>query len=136
MNHFFRQKISDNLTISNFRKWINYYQIQQFFHKNFVLKNVFLMVSDIKEFIFYYLSIFAWGLIFVQENYLNETKFFWFKQNIFGPNKYLFGSNKFLPSIKPFISLTKYHWISCFVLKKNEFESNKYLFRLKIFCFN
>ena len=27
----------------------------------------------------------------------NETKFFWFKQNIFGPNKYLFESNKFLP---------------------------------------
>ena len=28
---------------------------------------------------------------------LNETKFVWFKQNIFGPNKYLFESNKFLP---------------------------------------
>ena len=27
----------------------------------------------------------------------NETKFVWFKQNIFGPNKYLFESNKFLP---------------------------------------
>ena len=27
----------------------------------------------------------------------NETKFAWFKQNIFGPNKYLFESNKFLP---------------------------------------
>ena len=28
---------------------------------------------------------------------LNETKFVWFKQNIFGSNKYLFESNKFLP---------------------------------------
>ena len=28
---------------------------------------------------------------------LNETKFVWFKQNILGPNKYLFESNKFLP---------------------------------------
>ena len=28
---------------------------------------------------------------------LNETKFVWFKQNIFGPNKYLFESNKFPP---------------------------------------
>ena len=27
----------------------------------------------------------------------NETKFVWFKQNIFRPNKYLFESNKFLP---------------------------------------
>ena len=28
---------------------------------------------------------------------LNETKFVLFRQNIFGPNKYLFESNKFLP---------------------------------------
>ena len=28
---------------------------------------------------------------------LNETKFVWFKQNIFGPNNYLFESNKVLP---------------------------------------
>ena len=79
------------------------------------------------------LSIFAWGLIFVDENYLNETNFFWFKQNIVGPNKYLVESKKFLPSIKPFISLTIYHWINFFVLKKNWFESNKYLFHLKYF---
>ena len=41
-----------NLIISNFRKRINYYQIQQFVHKNFVLENVFLMFSAIKELIF------------------------------------------------------------------------------------
>ena len=51
-NHFFKKKIPYNLTISNFRKWINYYQIQQFVYENFVLKNVSLMVSTIKEFIF------------------------------------------------------------------------------------
>ena len=28
---------------------------------------------------------------------LNETKFVWLEGNIFGPNKYLFESNKFLP---------------------------------------
>ena len=39
-----------NCTISNFRKWINYYQIQQFVYKNFVMKNVFLLISAIKEF--------------------------------------------------------------------------------------
>ena len=42
---------------------------------------------------------------------LNETKFVWFKQNIFGPNKYLFESNKviqanyFFDSIKFFFSV-------------------------------
>ena len=51
-NHFFKKKIPYNLTICNFRKWINYYQIQQFVYKNFVLENIFLMVSAIKEFIF------------------------------------------------------------------------------------
>ena len=30
---------------------MNYYQIQQFVYKNFVLENVLLMVSAIKEFI-------------------------------------------------------------------------------------
>ena len=30
----------------------------------------------------------------------NETKFAWFKWNIFGLNKYLFVSSKFLPQIK------------------------------------
>ena len=30
---------------------MNYYQIQQFFYKNFVLGNIFLMVSAIKKFI-------------------------------------------------------------------------------------
>ena len=33
-------------------KWINYYQIQQFVYKNFILENYFLMISTIKEFIF------------------------------------------------------------------------------------
>ena len=40
------------------------------------------------------LNDFLW---FKEMIYLNETKFVWFKQNIFGPNKYLFQSNKFLP---------------------------------------
>ena len=31
---------------------MNYYQMQQFVYKNFVMENVFLMVSGIKEFIF------------------------------------------------------------------------------------
>ena len=39
------------LTVSNFLKWINCYQIQQFVYKNFVLENWFLLVSAIKEFI-------------------------------------------------------------------------------------
>ena len=155
MNHFFREKISHNLTISNFRKWINYYQIQQFVYKSFVLENVFLLVSAIKEFIFKNqkrwscgksflfqnspsiiillflkakLSIFAWGLLVDDENYLIETKYFWFKQNIFGPNKYLLESNKFLPSIKQFISLTIYHieLISLFWRKINLIQTNIY----------
>ena len=40
INHgssFFREKILYNLTVSNFLNWINYYQIQQFVHKNFIL---------------------------------------------------------------------------------------------------
>ena len=37
---------------SNFRKGINYFQIQQFVYKNFVLENVCLVVSAIEEFIF------------------------------------------------------------------------------------
>ena len=52
MDHFFNKKIPYNLTIFNFRKWINYYQIQQYFYKNFILENVFLMASAIEEFIF------------------------------------------------------------------------------------
>ena len=39
------------LAVSNFFKLISYYQIQQFVYKNFVLENLFLMVSAIKEFI-------------------------------------------------------------------------------------
>ena len=50
---------------------------------------------------------------------LNETKFVWFKQNIFGSNKYCFEANKFLPWIKQIISLTIYQCINFFVLKKN-----------------
>ena len=49
---FQRKKIPYNLTISNFRKWTNCYQIQQFVYKNFVLENVLLIVSANKEFIF------------------------------------------------------------------------------------
>ena len=67
---------------------------------------------------------------------LNETKFVWFKQNIFGPNKYLFESKKFLPCIKKIISLTIYQCINFFALKKHWFDSNKYLFGSKIFCLN
>ena len=67
---------------------------------------------------------------------LNETKFVWFKQNIFGPNKYLFESNKFLPWIKQIISFTIYQCINFFVLKKNKFDSNKYLFGSRILCLN
>ena len=40
------------------------------------------------------LNDFLW---FKEMTCLNETKFVWFKQNTFGPNKYLFESNKFLP---------------------------------------
>ena len=50
---------------------------------------------------------------------LNEIKFVWFKQNIFGGNKYLFEWNKFLPKVKQIISLTIYQCINFFVLKKN-----------------
>ena len=39
------------MTVSYFWNWINYYQIQQIVHKNFVVENWFLMVSAIKEFI-------------------------------------------------------------------------------------
>ena len=48
----FQKKIPYNVTIFNFRKWINYYQIPQFIYKNFVLENVFLTVLAIKEFSF------------------------------------------------------------------------------------
>ena len=49
MDHFFRKKILYNLTVSDLIKWINYYQIQQFVYKNFVLENRFLMGSAIKS---------------------------------------------------------------------------------------
>ena len=49
---FFRKKILYNLTVSYFWNWINYYQIQQFVYKYFVLKNCFFIISAIKEFIF------------------------------------------------------------------------------------
>ena len=35
-----------------FKQKINYYQIQQFVYKNFVVKNYFFIISTIKEFIF------------------------------------------------------------------------------------
>ena len=52
MNYFFKKKTLYNLTVSDFRKGINYYQIQQFVYKNFVLENFFKMFSAIKKFIF------------------------------------------------------------------------------------
>ena len=52
MNNFFKEKILYNLAVSNFWKLINYYQIQQFVYKNFVLENWFLMVSAVIEFTF------------------------------------------------------------------------------------
>ena len=52
MVHFFKKKILYNLTASYFWNWINYYQIQQFVYKNFVLKNCFFIITAIKEFIF------------------------------------------------------------------------------------
>ena len=53
INHesFFQEKDSLQLTVSNFLKGLNYYQIQQFFYKNIVLENCFLMISAIKEII-------------------------------------------------------------------------------------
>ena len=48
---FFRKKFLYNFTVSNFLKCINYYQIQKFVYKNFVLENLFLMVLAIKEFV-------------------------------------------------------------------------------------
>ena len=47
-NHFFKKKIPYNLKISNFWKWINYYQIQQFVYKNFVLESE-KMIHDLLE---------------------------------------------------------------------------------------
>ena len=47
----FQEKNSLQLNHFQFSK-MNYYQIQQFVYKNFVLENVFLMVSAIKKFIF------------------------------------------------------------------------------------
>ena len=52
INHFFKKKILYSLTVSNFLKWINYYQIQKIVFKNFVLEISFWMLSVIKEFIF------------------------------------------------------------------------------------
>ena len=50
--HFFRKKILYNMTVSYFWNWINYYQIQQFVYKHFVLKICFFIIPAIKEFIF------------------------------------------------------------------------------------
>ena len=52
MDHLFWKKIFYNLIVSNFLKWMNYYEIQQLVYKNFILHNWFLMISVIKEFIF------------------------------------------------------------------------------------
>ena len=49
---FFKKKFLYNMNVSYFLNWINYYQIQQFVNKNFVLKNCFSIISAIKEFIF------------------------------------------------------------------------------------
>ena len=58
----------------------------------------------------------------------NETKFFWFKQNIFGSNKYWFESNKFLPWFKKIISLTYINaLISLFWRQINLIQTNIYL---------
>ena len=64
-------------------------------------------------------------------------KFVRFKQSIFKPNKNVFKSNKILPQIKQIVSLTIYQCINFFVLKKNLFDLNKYLFGLlnKLFSF-
>ena len=53
INHesFYQEKDSLQLNCFQFLKWINYYQIQQFVYKSFVLENWVLIVSTIKEFI-------------------------------------------------------------------------------------
>ena len=64
MVHFFRKKILYNLTVSYFWNWINYYQIQQFVYKNFLLlSNILVFRRGIK-----------WNGPFLTQNWANTDQ--------------------------------------------------------------
>ena len=62
----------------------NYFQFQNYTEKKDLIESKKIICFDD----------FLW---FKEMICLNETKFVWLKQNILGPNKYLFESNKSLP---------------------------------------